>query len=273
MIGQFMAPTCEAANLKARILLRNTEREGQAVPDVLRDEGLHVDLRVFEQGRLRFHAPDFAHVCFDDVVEITEESCPALRVDQHELLIVARCSVPGHSSFYNQEHCLMYQNRRTGVFDSLLYDQIPPPRRDRKPSPIVVIAPKAWVGERFNSYVTFSNSTDAIEPRRQAVPLQVSVLDEQGTILASREYEEFENSVLLFDVREAICGRIALTRTPRFFNVVARGGASSYAIMTFVSNDETGNFALEHSLSPHYYMSGDFARVRSEALVFASKRG
>jgi hypothetical protein len=51
--------------------------------------------------------------------------------------------------------------------------------------------------------------------------------------------------------------------------VVARGGASNYAIMGFITNDVTGSCALEHSLSPHYYFNGDRARVRAEAMRFS----
>ena len=40
----------------------------------------------------------------------------------------------------------------------------------------------------------------------------------------------------------------------------------SFAIVTFVINEETNNMALEHSLSPHYYVSSNLKKVRDEAL-------
>lgn len=55
---------------------------------------------------------------------------------------------------------------------------------------------------------------------------------------------------------------------PRLVNVVARGGAAQFAIMTFVVNHRTGAIALEHSLSPHYYVRDHGGRLRREALIF-----
>jgi hypothetical protein len=54
--------------------------------------------------------------------------------------------------------------------------------------------------------------------------------------------------------------------------VVARGDGISCVLLTFIHNKKTDALALEHSLSPHYYMTGDFSRVRKEAFLFPLER-
>jgi hypothetical protein len=162
----------------------------------------------------------------------------------------------------------MYENPATGVLDSLLYDQLPLSKPGADPSPIILLAPKVWVGAHVNSFVAFANTTEALEVRQQGRPLTISVMTQAGHIVCSRDFHENENSVLLFDVRRAVRDHLELGPQPVFLTVLARGGASYFAIMAFVKNERTGNFALEHSLSPHYYMSGDQRRVRREALLF-----
>lgn len=267
MLGQFIIPTCAPAGLRMRAYMRNTLRVGESCPPELRRQGISVDLRVFANGALRYHEPQFAKVPFDGVQEISEATCPALSGDQAGILIVARCSLPsGDDAYFAQEHQLFCESPRTGAFNSLLYDQIPVTKPNRTPPPIILVAPKTWAGTSLNSYVAFASTNSTLDSRPQGRPLTVSVLDERGTVLVRKDQELSENSVFLFDVRAAVRERLEMTDVPRFFTVVARGGASSFAIMTFVVNEATGNVALEHSLSPHYYMSGDQRRVRDEAL-------
>ena len=131
----------------------------------------------------------------------------------------------------------------------------------------MLLAPKVWIGRHTNAFVAFANTNAQLESHEQSRPMHIQVVDQQGRVVYAGDHSKPENSTLLFDVRTAIEGRIALADEPVFFTVVAKGGASHYAIMTFIVNEATGNFALEHSLSPHYYMTGDQARVRQEALV------
>jgi hypothetical protein len=101
----------------------------------------------------------------------------------------------------------------------------------------------------------------------QARELQIHVLDGSGASLAEETVSLPENSCYVFDVRKGLAGKARLEEDPKLFNVVARGGAASFAVVTFVINEKTGNMAVEHSLSPHYYVSTGLARVRAEALT------
>ncbi|HEV2643618.1 MAG TPA: hypothetical protein VGT98_12960 [Candidatus Elarobacter sp.] len=263
MIGQFIFPTCEAAGLRVAAYLRNTPRGEMmsSAPD------LAVDLQVFEHGTLVAHEPTFGVIPLGGVLEVSERTCAALASSGRERLVVARCSTPdGSETYFPQEHHLSYENVRTGVFDSLLYDQLPIVKPGRRASPIILLAPKAWVGRDLNSFVAFANVGAPGESSMQSEPLVISVLRTTGELLTTQVIEEPVNSALLFDVHAALGDDPLVAGAPTLVNVVARGGASKYAIMTFVVNHATGNFALEHSLSPHYYVTDGLARVRSEAL-------
>jgi len=262
MIGQFIFPTCEVAGLRVAAYLRNTPR---GVGSQSGDIG--VELQVFQRGELVAHEPDFGTIPFGGVLEVSERTCAALAPVGADRLVVARCrTADGSDSYFAQEHHLSYENHRTGVFDSLLYDQLPLVKPGRRASPIILLAPKAWISADVNSFVAFANVGASAAAEPQAVPLVVSILSTDGEVLSTDTYDEPQNSALLFDVRGALRGKLGNSDAPQLVNVVARGGASMYAIMTFVVNQITGNFALEHSLSPHYYVTEGLARVRTEAL-------
>lgn len=265
MIGQFIFPTCQAGGLRVAAYLRNTPRDGVVGPVV----GVSVELQVFEHGRSIAHEREFGTIPPDGVLEVSGRTFSAVGEGTRDRLVVARLRTPdGSDGYFAQEHHLTYENPLTGVFDSLLYDQLPIGKPGRRASPIILIAPKAWVGRHVNSLVAFANVGGSSVPTVQAQPLVISVLSSTGEVLSSEVFEEPENSALLFDVRAALRGHLSDAETPKMVNVVARGGASMYAIMTFVINKRTGNFALEHSLSPHYYVTDGLARVRDEALSF-----
>lgn len=265
--GQFIVPTCESMRLDIRVILRNTLRDDQTSPSPAQAEGLRVDLRVFERGAMILHRPEFGSVPFGGYLEVSTASCPGLLSPGQDRLIVARCWL-SDGSFAPQEHQIVYQKRNTGIVSSLLYDQIPLLQSGRKPPPIVLLAPKAWVSRTVNTYVVFGNSSSNTVPTVQPEPMSIFVLSGDGRVIAHQTRELLENDTLTFDVRAAIGEVVEFTDAPAFFTVVARGGASSFIVVTFVHNEETGNFALEHSLSPHYYVTGDLGRVRREAVCF-----
>jgi hypothetical protein len=274
MVGQFIIPSCAPAGLRIEAYIRNTARDNEPFPTEVRNQGLAVDLRVFAKGELIYHNPQFARVPLNGVQEISEKTCPALAGDQSDLLVVAECSLPSDGeTFFSQEHQLRFENPSTGVSGSVLYDHLPLITTSKKFSPIVLLAPKVWVGSHFNSFVAFASSNSSTHSAKQSVPLTVTILDQEGHQIGADTFDLMENSVFLFNVKKALAGKVELGPRPRFFNVVAKGGASSFVIVTFVINEETGNFALEHSLSPHYYAAEGLPRVRNEALRFRSTQG
>jgi hypothetical protein len=270
MVGQFIIPSGAPAGLRIKAYIRNTARDSEPFPIEVRQQGLAVDLRVFAKGKLIYRNPRFARVPFDGVQEISETTCPALAGAQSDLLVIAECSLPSVGpTYFSQEHQLGFENPSTRISGSVLYDHLPLVTA-KKFSPIVLLAPKVWVGSHFKSFVAFASSNSSTNSATQREPLVVTILDEQGRQISSERFEPMENSAFLFDVKRALTGKVDLGPVPQFFNVVAKGGASSFVIVTFVINEETGNFALEHSLSPHYYAAEGLQRVRKEALRFHS---
>jgi hypothetical protein len=267
MLGQFIIPAAPEG-LSVKAFLRNAPRNGEPFDSALRRKGMSVDLRVFRQGRLQYQESTFANVAYNEMQEISSASCPALDGDQSNLLVVARCSLPGGEGYFGQEHQLIYENSRTGAVGSLLYDQSPVLQPGARTSPIVVLAPKTWVGKSVNSYVAFASTNSGLEAGIQDRPLEITILNQQGGPVYAKRFSLLQNSTFLFDVRRAVSGRMEMSDLPIFLNVVAKGGAGLFAIMTFAVNEASGNFALEHSLPPDYYVSGDRQRVRTEALEF-----
>jgi hypothetical protein len=272
MLGQFIIPGAPG-ELSVKAFLRNATRGGEPFDPDLRRKGMSVDLRVFRHGQLEYHEPAFSNIPHDGIQEISQVTCPALRGDQSNLLVVARCSLSEGEEYFGQEHQLIYENSKTGAVGSLLYDQSPVLKPGAKTSPIVVLAPKIWVGRTVNSYVAFASTNSALESGTQSRALEVNILNQQGEIVYTNKYTLQENSTFLFDVRAAVADKIELVDAPTFLTVVAKGGAGLFAIMTFAVNDISGNFALEHSLPPDYYTSGDRQRVRIEALEFGNVNG
>lgn len=267
--GDFIVPHCAQAGLRMKAYLRNTLRVGESVPPDAREKGMGVELRVFCNGSLVHHDLEFAHVPLDGIKEISETTCAALKGSHDGLLVVARCSLESATNgYFAQEHQLMFERAGSSAFGTVLYDQIPVMPKGRQPTPIILLAPKAWISSSLNTFIAFASTSGQLESGAQARPLTVKMLDAEGNTLHSGEYPMFDNTTFLMNVREMVGGKLAAGNAPSFLTVTARGGAGAYAIMAFMVNERTGNVALEHSLSPHYYVSGDLRRVREEALRF-----
>lgn len=271
MKGQFIFSTCNQAGLEVSALLRNSIRRFGDVPEAVRREGMTVGISVFENGERIFHESDFARVELGNEIEISGSTCSGLANGgaAHERLVVAECSLFGHDHrSFSQEHQLSYSNPRTGFFSTLLYDQRPVAASGAIFSPIILLAPKIWVSDRIRTLISFASCADSSDPGLESQPLEISILSMDGKTLASIVHTKIRNSSWILDVRAALKSRMAIDSDPKFFTVVARGGAGGYAIMTFVINESSGCFALEHSLPPQYYVDGDRKRIRDEGARF-----
>lgn len=268
MDGQFIFSTAQRLGLTVRAFIRNTGANGDTML-IEQRPALSVDLRVFEGGQLARHNPQFATIPYGEVQEISLHNCPELHSPAgSDRLVVARCSFPSEKKgYFAQGHQLIYSNPQSGKFTSLIYDQLPLLPANARPSPIILLAPKIWVSRQVNSFVVFANGWDTLEPARQPEPLVLTLLDEKGQTVLQQEQVLWRNDSWIFDAREALKTCRPVTENAQFYTLVARGGASTYAILTFIMNSDTGNLALEHSLAPAYYLTGALARVRNEALT------
>lgn len=272
MLGQFIFSTCNHAGLNLTAILRNTSREGKQSQRGLSTEDMHVSLKIFHVGVLEFDAPDFATIPLGGHVEVSEKTCPVLADDKREFLLIAHCKRGEGDQYFPQEHQVVYGRRESSRTTSLAYDQMPVVL-GAKAKPIVLLAPKVWVSNDVNTFISFANVDNGHFDRVAETPWEITFLAQNGKRLHILTLGLKQNGCYVLDVKSALSGHVEFTDQLQMLNIVARGDGVWCVILTFVQNQRTGALALEHSLSPHYYMDGDFARVRKEAFLFPDIRG
>lgn len=249
MQGQFIFSTCAAAGLRMRALLRNGARGGEPVTTGADMSEMRVSLRVFHAGVLEYESPSFASIPYGDYAEVSGDTCPILADQRKEYLLIAHCRRGEGDQYFAQEHQLTYEIGAGGRTTSLIYDQLPV--ASGKTNSILLLSPKAWVSHDVDTFICVANVGN---PRSDSLDLA-------------------QNGSHLIDVKRELQGRFELSRQPKMLTVVARGATVGAVILTFLVNRKTQAVALEHSLSPHYYMNGDFSRVRREAFLFPRLTG
>jgi len=264
--ARFMFPTCRVAGMEVSALLRNTPRQGDPISPAMREVGVEVDLSIYQGGERVMHQPRYGSIGLGEVLSVNASKCPILAESSaSEHLVVAHCRLEGGEGYFAQEHQITYE--RNGFSTGLLYDQLPCSAPGRPLAPIVLLAPKAWVSDAINTYVVFCSIGAPVEQE-----LEIRLLDTQGDTVGVVEATIPVNSVYVLDVRSNVPADLLSGPRPAFCTVVARGGESQFVILTFVKNEIADTMALEHSLSPHYYVTGSLDRVRREALVFGRGR-
>lgn len=269
MIAQFIFPTCNRAGLSVSALLQNTARDKSHDINLSGLEEMYVSLKIFQAGKILFEAPDFTVIKEDECFELSATNCPVLAESNHELLVVAHCKRGTDEQYFPQEHQLIYEARnRCNKTVSLLYDQLPITNSIAPKNTILLLAPKVWISNDVNTFIYFANSNSTANSRIIEKDCDITFLKQDGKILHTVTFRLHENSTFVLDVKNTLFNYIKLQDDLQFINVVARVDFVACVILTIVQNAKTGALALEHSLSPHYYMDGDFSKVRREAFIF-----
>ena len=248
--------------------LRNTVRVHGSGATQNAAQRLLVDLRAYQRGELVYAKDNFGEIAPAGTLVVREAelalpvAVPAQPED--EVLLVARVRRDGSESFASQEHHLVYTHRISRTQAHLLYDQQPARAPNAVTAPIVFLMPKIWIGGDISTYLVVCNAWDVVGPRQQPQPVRFSLLDEHGDEVSSWEYTFFYNEAKVFDLRARLGARAGGTPGPKFFNLVGRGGASSFVLFAMVRNLKSNHFAVEHSLPPIYYMDGPMASVRTQ---------
>jgi hypothetical protein len=254
-------------------LLRNTSRDETAGAAGAARSDMQVDLNVFHAGVLEYQCLDFATVPADGFAEVSARTCPILNDSTREFLLLARCRRGQDDGYFPQEHQVIYECRQDGRTTSLLYDQMPVMGGTPKTNSILLLAPKVWISADIDTFITLANVGSYASGRSAGSRWQIDFMAQNGERIHSVSADLIQNGSHVIDVKESLAGRIELSGESRMLTVVARGETALCAILTFVRNHRTRALALEHSLSPHYYMNGDFARVRKEAFMMGGARG
>jgi hypothetical protein len=271
MQGQFIFSTCKAAGLRMRALLRNAARGGEPARSDADTSEMKVSLKVFHAGVLEYESASFASIPYGEYAEVSDDTCPILADERKEYLLIAHCRRGDGDQYFAQEHQLIYEPRSGGRTTSLIYDQLPV--ASGKINSILLLSPKAWVSNDVDTFICIANVGN---PRSDGVAgssWQIEFLEQSGARIHALSLELAQNGSHLIDVKRELQDHIVLSEQPQMLTVVARGSTVGAVILTFLVNRKTQAVALEHSLSPHYYMNGDFSRVRREAFLFPRFEG
>ena len=265
MLGQFIFSTCKAADVDVRVVLQNGDRDG-----VAQSVGtpMELELWLFSEGREPIVKPRFGSIGHGDFLELDPKTLPEIYRDAAEWLGLVRCRIGPSDEYFPQEHQIVFHNRKGSGYSPLLYDQLPVSPAKNRPSPIILLAPKTWFGRHTNTFILFSSADGSLSTDFQAEPMRIMFFLPSGEKIHEEIRTLRRNGVSVLDVRAALAGKLVIAEDPVFLNVVAKGGASTFAIMTLIRDDRTGHIAFEHSLSPHYYVSGNLREIRKEALEF-----
>lgn len=262
MIGQFIFHTNNLAGLKMKAILKNKQSNS---PQSFQQD-LEVSLQVFCQGSLISNVEKFCTIEPEGYFQITEDNCELLADRQKEYMLVAHCKKGDELEYFPQEHQVLFSVRDHFQETSLVYDQLP--AFVTKPKTILLLAPKVWISVNVNTVISFANSNDLAINSSNTSPWKIDFLAQDGKIIRTIQRDFKQNDVYLLDVKAELLGYVKIRDSLQMISVVARGISVGCVILTFIKNEKTGALALEHSLSPHYYMNGDFDRVRAEAFVF-----
>ena len=271
MQGQFIFSTCRAAGLNMRALLRNGARGGEPVKEDADTSDMAVSLKVFHAGVLEYESTSFASIPYGGYTEVSDDTCPILADGRREYLLIAHCRRGAGDQYFAQEHQLIYETASGGRTTSLIYDQLPV--ASGKTNSILLLSPKAWVSNDVDTFICVANLGDPRSDEVAGSSWQVEFLEQSGARIHTLSLDLAQNGSHLIDVKRELRGRVVLSEQPRMFTIVARGATIGAVILTFLVNRKTQAVALEHSLSPHYYMNGDFSRVRREAFLFPYLEG
>jgi hypothetical protein len=276
MKAQFIFSTARAAGVSLRAVINNSLNSSTAEQVPLREKGLRVSIKIFQEGKLLRSIPDHASVALNESFDLNEDSIRTLVPNENpalETLIVATCAIGEEfdERYFSQEHQIVYSSRTSNFSASVLYEQQPLSPRQGSPRPIVLIAPKCWISESIDSYTAVCNASPRVENSIEMQSMEFSLLDSSGTLVNRKSISFQANGAFLLSGKSLLPESHRLSAKPEFFTVCAKGGASTFAISTLVVNRKSGSFALEHSLSPHYYLGGDLARARQTALTFGHR--
>lgn len=267
-MAEFFYSTCLASGALTTSYIRNTNRSNRSAKTIVK-HSLMAELKVYHAGHLVLqNTPQ--EILPGGYLKVSEEqirnslSTPDLKMSDLLISINLNKKNDPKDSFFSQEHQVVYTDAHKESSCSLLYDQMPIPSTSG--TPIVLLAPKIWLRpgtEVFLIVANRSNSTDT-----QTRDLKFGLYSTQGHCLTTWACEEIRNSVKIFAIHDIIEKQTPQAKSGQFFNIFGYGGSSAYVLYTIIKDKATGNMAVEHSLSPHYYFSGDRSQVRQDVVSF-----
>ena len=239
---------------------------------------MSIDVSILSKGEIIYAVENYASLALGESLKVHQSDFDILNNSNiYEFTFVFNCYFKNNKTFIPQEHQVMYTDNKHHKYATVLYDQFPDipnlPSNDKKIHPIILMAPKIWVSTNINTYVLLSCINEDALDAKKTYPFKVDILNEQGEILVTKNLNSYnENTVI--DVKALLNNTIVLSQEVTFFTLVAKGGGNgSTVINTLIQNTKTSSLALEHSLYPAYYSSGNRGRIRKDALNFDAYQG
>ncbi len=268
MQGQFIYGTLRGANLRVTAILRNTVRDAS---DIEQAHTMFVGLSIFSKGELIHQDDHFCIIEENQFVTVDERDLPLLGYSEDEYLILFQCKRGEGDSYFPQEHQLNYEVINADSKEcTVIYDQLPIISVGSvNPRPILLLAPKLWMSKYINTFVSFTNTS----PKRteEGVSWEMMILDTNGVVIKKAHIKSADSDAFTLNLREFLKDCYEFSDDLKMFTFLARANTVSSTLLTFIKNEISGNISVEHSLSPHYYINGDFSRVRDEAFKINSE--
>lgn len=269
MRGQFIFPLLPSLNLECNARVQYTPQK-DLVRKLNLPDNLDVDIKIYHEGELLKHLPNYAQIKIFDSIELSQSLFTEIAGSDKDALVHVTCSVASaNQPYFPQEHQISYSQPEKGALVFLIYDQLPLQSPGRTPSPIVLIASKVWISSTTNTYIVFSNASN-LQPQKKkmSVPLCIAALDLQGRILKEKNFYPYFNDTLIVDVKDFLKDVITISDSLQHISFVAKGGESTFAIFSLIECEKPYSLAIEHSLAPSYYSSGHIPNIRKGALSF-----
>lgn len=265
MQGQFIYATSRAIGLRVNSIIRNTSR---VLNSSAEQSDMRIGICVYQCGKEIYKNTNYSVIKHGDFLEINEKDLPLSVNFKHESLIIVSCSRGDGNGYFPQEHQLNYESIESpSKMASVVYDQLPVISSElAKPRPILLLASKVWLSSKLNTYITFANSTP--NKSEEKVIWDISLFDCSGSLVQEFQLKSSENDAHILNVKDILKKTAPFSKEIEMYTLVSRGEVVSSVLLTFLKDETQGNIAVEHSLSPHYYINGDFSRVREEAFIF-----
>lgn len=267
-MGRFCVPSCRQLELETDVILHNTYRDTDSQEDrLVKQAPLLVDLIILVDGEIQFSCTEYKTVPFGKTVTIFESDFKDVLSKNKECVFVCSTYYRNVSKSYIQEHQVVYKNTAENKLCTVLYDEFPIyfPKQGVI-NPIVLLAHKIWLSKSLNTVVVLTNVNVNELSSDSKNFFKVSLLNSRGQVVLNKQVHVYNETVVL-DLKEDVNKLIKLNEEPLLFSLVAKGGGDGCCVInTVMINENSKSLAVEHSLPPYYYVTGDRERIRSEAL-------
>jgi hypothetical protein len=248
MIRKLFIPSLRELGYSSGFSLRNPVGFGYAATAPLK-----VKVTLFRESK-----PEHTHfIEFQDsqmyaISQEAEWNLPGGRTKPGDLLTaeyVSHADEPLANDF-PCEGQLIFASEKTGARASVLLDTVPVRGNGHKYAPIFHNAHYMLSSDLFETYACLLNfNSGQPEALAEANKLEFRILSPKGRTLHVTTRALAYNSTSLLSVSELCLGN----QSNGNVTVLARGGASQFAIFSVFLNKSTNAIGIEHSLPPIYY--------------------